>query len=117
MLTHLAVLVSGVGGALVVALAPALAGRPEAGADPGILAVTRTAVLAAAAVALAWAGRRPRLGEAAWLGWAVLAAALVKLAAEDFPVGRPLTLFCALALYGAALIATARLMRSRGAAG
>lgn len=104
----------GLGGTLVALLTPLVAGEPGAGADAGALAALRTAVLAAAAVALAWAGRRERFREAAWLVYPVLVAAGLKLILEDFPHGRPLTLFPALALLGAALIAAARLSRRDG---
>jgi hypothetical protein len=88
-----------------------VAGRPGAGADPGLLATVRTAVLAAAAVLLGWAGRWDRLREAAWLVYPVLLAAGVKLILEDFPHGRPATLFVALGLCGGALILAPRLAR------
>ncbi len=103
------------GGVLIALVAPLLAGEPGAGADPAILAVVRTAVLAAAALVLAWAGRGQWLREASWLVYPVLVLGGFKLLAEDFPAGRPLTLLAALALYGGALILAPRLGRKRQA--
>ncbi|HYX25202.1 MAG TPA: hypothetical protein VFC23_13695, partial [Thermoanaerobaculia bacterium] len=110
-LVQLAVLTWGAGGALLYGLAPLIAGRPGAGADAGLLAAVRTAVLAGSALLLGWAARWERLHEAAWLVYPLLLAAGVKLAVEDFPHGRPLTLFVALALCGGALILAPRLAR------
>ena len=70
------------------------------------------AALAAAALALAWAGRSERFRESAWLVYPVLAAGGLKLLAEDLPRSRPATLFIALALYGGALIIAPRLLRT-----
>lgn len=113
-LALLAVFAWSAGGALLVALGRAFAGSAEgAGADPAILAALRTAVLAGAAVLLGWSGRWPRVREAAWLVYPVLVAGAVKLLWEDFPLGRPVELFVALALYGAALIFAPRLVRRR----
>jgi hypothetical protein len=79
--------------------------------DPGLVATIRTTALAATALGLAWLGRAPRLREAAWLVYPTLAAGAVKLLAEDVPHSTAATLFVALAMYGAALIAAPRLMR------
>lgn len=101
----------GLGGTLIIALAPVVGATPGDGADGAAVAALRTAVLAAAAVVLAWASRRPRWPEASWLVYPVLVAAGIKLVAEDFPHGRPVSLFVALALVGGALILSARLLR------
>ncbi len=95
-------------GGLVVRFAAPLVGA----AETGTLATLRTAVLAAAALALAGMGRVERLREAAVLVYPVLVAGAVKLLVEDFPAGRPETLFLSLAFYGAALIAAPRLRRA-----
>ncbi len=84
---------------------------PLAGADASRLAVLRTAILAIAAVALASLSRRARLEEARWLSSAVLVLGGIKLVVEDFPRGRPATLFLGLGFYGAALILASRLAR------
>lgn len=102
------------GGALVVAML-ALGSGPLA-ADPGLLATLRTAVLAAAALALAAAGRMPALREAGLLVYPALFAGAIKLLVEDLPTGRPATLALAFALYGTALILAPRLLR-RGRSG
>jgi hypothetical protein len=97
------------GGWIVAMLAPALAGTPGSGADAGIVATARTSVLAAAALALAWAGRLEWSREAGWLLYPVLVTGGLKLLVEDLPHSRPATLFLSLALYGGALIAAPRL--------
>jgi hypothetical protein len=80
--------------------------------DPGMVATVRTSALAVTALALAWLGRDTRLREATWLVYPTLAAGAVKLLAEDFPHSTAATLFVALAMYGGALIAAPRLMRT-----
>lgn len=111
-LVLLVVVVLGVAGATLATLAPPLAGvAGTESVDAGVLAALRTAVLAVLAVAAAWAGRWDRLRQAAWFVYPLLALGAVKLVVQDLLVGRPATLFAALALYGAALIAAPRVMR------
>jgi hypothetical protein len=110
-LLRLSVFVAGAAGVALHLLAPAIAGRPGAGADPGLLATARTAVLAATALLLGWAARWERSREAAWLVYPVLVLAGIKLVVEDFPQGRPATLFVALALAGIALLFAPRLAK------
>jgi hypothetical protein len=100
-----------VGGLLVALAAPLIAAVPGPSADPGKLATLRTAVLAASAVTLAWSSRQPRWPEARWLAYPVLAAVGIKLVFEDFPHGRPVTLFMTLVLVGGALIVVSKFMR------
>jgi hypothetical protein len=108
-------LVWSAGGWLIALIAPALpgiAGHPDA----GILATVRTSVLAAAALALALAGRFERFRESAWLLYPTLGVGGLKLLVEDLPRSRPATLFVALALFGGALIIAPRLSRGAGIA-
>lgn len=98
----------GAGAAAIVHLGPVVAGRPP---DPGTLAALRTAVVAVAAVLMAWATRSPRAWELGWLLYPVLFLGAVKLLVEDIPTSRPTTLFIALALFGAALVAAPRLTK------
>jgi hypothetical protein len=79
--------------------------------DAGLLATVRTAVLTAVALLLGWVARWERFREAGWLVYPTLLLATVKLLAEDFPQGRPATLFVALALCGSAFIFAPRLAR------
>lgn len=102
-----------VGGQIVTLLAPILAGVAGDSPDLGKLATLRTAVLAAAAVTLAISSRYKRWPEARWLAYPVLVAVGVKLVFEDFPHGRPATLFMALALVGGALILVAKFLPKR----
>jgi len=81
------------------------------GTAAGHAATIRTIALAATALGLAWIGRAPRLREASWLVYPTLALGGLKLLAEDFPHSTAATLFIALAMYGAALIAAPRLIR------
>ena len=106
------VLVWAAGGWLIGVIVLALRGAVGPAADAGVVATVRTSVLAAAALALAWAGRSDRFRESAWLLYPVLAAGGLKLLVEDLPRSRPATLFIALAVYGGALILAPRLGRS-----
>ena len=99
-------------GWVINVIAPALPSAPGHPADAGVIATVRTSVLAAAALALAWAGRSDRFRESAWLLYPVLAAGGLKLLVEDLPRSRPATLFIALAVYGGALIVAPRLGRT-----
>jgi hypothetical protein len=102
--------------ALGVALLGASAGSlhlfsSASGADPARLAALRTAVLAIASVALAALSRGTRMREARWLSSSLLVLCGIKLVVEDFPRGRPGTLFLGLGFYGLALILSSRLAR------
>jgi len=107
------VLVWSAAGWLVGLVAAALLHAPNPGLDAGALATVRTSVLAAAALALAWAGRSARWRESGWLLYPVLALGGLKLLVEDLPRSQPATLFIALAAYGGALIVAPRLARAR----
>jgi hypothetical protein len=115
-LVVLALAVWSVGGLIVTAAAPLVAGVPGPSTDGGSLAALRTTVLGLAAVTLALSCRHRRWPEARWLAYPVLVLLGVKLVLEDFPSGRPITLFIALAVVGGALILVSRLM-PRGSAG
>ncbi len=107
----LVALVVSAAGLLIGWIAPAVAGAPGGGADAGIVATVRTVVLALGALALAAMGRLRSWSDARWLAWPVLGLAGVKMLVEDLPRSRPVTLFLAFALYGAALILVPRLLR------
>jgi hypothetical protein len=104
-----------VGGLMVIILAPVVAGVPDPSADLGRLATLRTTILAASAITLALSSRYKRWPEARWLAYPVLVAVGFKLVFEDFPNGRPVTLFMALALVGGALILVSKLLPRRNA--
>ncbi|HET9554410.1 MAG TPA: hypothetical protein VFP50_15715, partial [Anaeromyxobacteraceae bacterium] len=97
-------------------LVPPLAGTPGAGADAGLVAAVRTAVLAAVAIGLAALGRVRTLGEAGQLAYPALVVGGVKILLEDLHRGRPVTLFVAFGLYGLALIAVPKLRARRAQA-
>ncbi len=105
------VAVLGLDALLVWCLAPFIAGEPGA-FEPGTLAAVRTGVLATSVVVLAALSRYPRLRPAQRLVWPLLVIIPIKMAAEDFPRGRALTMAVALLLYGVALILSTRLLRS-----
>jgi hypothetical protein len=107
------VLVWSAAGWLVGVLVSALPHATIPGVDAGALATVRTSVLAAGALALAWAGRSERFRESGWLLYPVLAVGALKLLVEDLPRSQPATLFIALAAYGGALIVAPRLARAR----
>jgi hypothetical protein len=104
-----------VGGLIVTVLASLFANVPGPDADLGTVAALRTLVLALAAVTLALSSRYRRWPEARWLAYPVLIAVGIKLLLDDFPHGRPLTLFIALALVGGALILVSKLVPQRSA--
>ncbi len=116
-LALLVLVTAGGGGVLLAVLAPLVGAGPGPAADAGALAALRTALLAVLAVALAGAAHHRRWREAAGLVYPLLALGALKLLLEDFRVGRPTTLFVALALYGGALIAAPRLLRRRRSEG
>jgi hypothetical protein len=96
---------------LLLPAVPGVAADAGPGPEPAFLATLRTAVLVAVALLLGWVARWERFREAAWLVYPALLVAGLKLLAEDFPNGRPATLFVALALCGLAFIFAPRLAR------
>jgi hypothetical protein len=98
-------------------LAVSLLVKLLAGTSPGdpaaVVAVTRTGIMAIAALGLAFVGRRPHVLELGWIVYPILALGLVKLLAEDLRIGNPLALSLAFALFGTALILAPRLLRHR----
>lgn len=101
--------VAGVAVVLARSMLPPALGLPLLSA---IVATVRTGVLAAAAVAVAWLGRRAATLEFGVLLYPVLGWGAVKLLAEDVPTSPPLLLFVAFALYGGALIAGPRIAKT-----
>lgn len=92
--------------------------RPAASLMTASLPALRTVVLSVAAYLLARLWRATRRGELRTLAYVVLVATGLKLAVEDLPSGKPMTLFVSFVFYGAALLLIPRLMRSpRPAAG
>ena len=98
-----------VAGALVYALGSGL--QRVHGWDAAWLATLRTGVAVAATIGVAYASRRMAWREAGWLTYPLLVVLGAKLLLSDFPSGRPVTLFIALAAYGIALIAAPRALR------
>lgn len=90
-----------------------LFGDPR-GMDTSVLATLRTTVLVAGILALARVARYDGGREAGWLMYPLLVATGLKLVFVDLLLGRPQTLFAALALYGVALIVAPRLLRDAG---
>jgi hypothetical protein len=84
---------------------------------PGLVATVRTALLVAAILALALAGRIWAFAEGAWLVYPLLVLTGLKFLLEDVRTGQPATLFVSFALYGLALIVGPRLIRKPRAIG
>ncbi|MGM0575514.1 MAG: hypothetical protein ACQEXJ_07265 [Myxococcota bacterium] len=101
----------GLGGVLVTLLAGPVASAPGAGAHAGVLAVLRTAIIAASALVLAFVYRRTGQRGLAWLTVAALAAGGVKLVMQDLAAAGAGLLFLSFALYGLALILAPRIVR------
>jgi hypothetical protein len=104
-----ALALSGLGWAVVWLLVQGLGDVPPA-ASRATVAVIRTGVLAATAVALAVVGRRTGWVELTWLVFPLLALGCVKLLVEDLRRGTPLTLTIGFALFGTALIFAPRIL-------
>jgi hypothetical protein len=98
-------------GLLLGCIVPLFAGSPGPGANVGVAATVRTAVLVAGTLLLAWVGKRESWREAGWLAYPVLVVAGFKLVLEDIARSPPASLFVAFALYGTALILVPRLRR------
>ena len=81
------------------------------GGSPGTHAIVRTIILAAAAVGLAMIGRRWNVAEASQLAVATLALTGVQVIAQELRAGTAAIMFIALAVYGGAMLAIARLRR------
>jgi hypothetical protein len=98
-------------GAFVVSL---IAQMSPQGALPGVLASSRTAVLAVSAAILAWynRGHTDRFGNLAWLVYTLLALGALKLAYEDVRIGGAAVLFLSLGMYGGALIVAPRMLHA-----
>ena len=71
----------------------------------------RTILLIATAIVVAAAGRHWDRAELYWLAPGAMVIALYRFIAEDFPHGRPETLFLSLLFYGGALLLLSRFMR------
>ena len=113
-LLTLAILVgAGAAGLAVAAAAPlvAIRGANAGVVDSGALALVRSAALAAVTAGYASLSRRWALRDLGGLAYAVLVAWAIKLLIEDVTAGRPLTLFAAFALYGAALLWIPKILR------
>jgi hypothetical protein len=104
------VVVVGAAGALVLAVAPLVAGHAEE-ADLGALAALRTIVMTMAILLLAWLGRIWSRAELIWATYLLLGLAPTRIVVDDLPHGRPATLFLTLVAFGIAIILAPRLIR------
>lgn len=87
--------------ALLMPAAPDLAWR----------AVIRTFILIAAALTIAFLARLREHPEWYWIPVGAMLIALARMAMQDLPDGRPVTVFLALLAYGGGLLALSRMMR------
>ncbi len=81
--------------------------------DAGVAGTVATGALALITLGCAWLARKGALPELGWLVYPLIVLGGLKLLFQDLPDGRPATLVLGLALYGAVLILTPRLLRSR----
>jgi hypothetical protein len=101
-------------GGLIIVIGALTFGTLAGGApDLAYVAALRTAVLSMAAITLAVSSRFNRWPEASYLVYPVLVLVCIKLLVEDFPHGRPASLFIALAFIGSALVLAARLLKRK----
>jgi len=107
----LAAIVVYTGGAILVRLLALVSGG--APIAPGVLASIRTVTVATLALAAAVLARVFSFSGFRTLVYPLLVIGGVKLLVDDFPRSEPVTLFPALAAYGAALILAPRLARQR----
>lgn len=98
-------------GGLLGVIASGILAAPASPYAPGLVATIRTALLVAAILALALAGRVWAFAEGAWLVYPLLVLTGLKFVLEDVRTGQPATLFVSFALYGLALIVGPRLSR------
>lgn len=82
------------------------------GGSPNTHAIVRTMILAVAAVTMASIGRMWRMPEASQLAIGTLALAGVQVIAQELRAGTAAIMFIALAVYGGAMLAIARLRRT-----
>ena len=97
--------------ALLAAGIYALALAGLARIDASLASTLRTSLISLMAILLGWFGKRLGLAELIWILYPWMAFGAAKLFAEDFRLGRPLTLFASLLVYGGTLIALPRLLR------
>ena len=85
----------------------------ESGLTPAIhhVAVIRTLITCALALALAFSGARWQRVELVWLAYGTLACVTVKLLLEDLRHGHPGSVAVSISFYAVALIATPRMSR------
>ena len=98
-------------GFVAAKLAAGLDVAPGPHGDSAYLATIRTGIAAVVAIGLAGAGRHWQRRELLWLVYPMLVVGGIKLVADDFRTGRPITLFLSFALYGTALLAAPRLAK------
>jgi hypothetical protein len=109
-LTLLVVGAIGVGSGLVSVLAPAVSGVGTDAADPGALAVLRTAVVCVSSLVFAGLSRIRRHPELVWAAYGALAAAACRMVVDDLPNGRAMTMFMSFIVFGGAMIIAPRLV-------
>lgn len=98
--------------ALVVIAGATLIILRVGGTDAAASAAVRSAVIAIAAVSLAFLTRLPLFSFASILVYPVLGVGAAKFVIDDFMNGRAVTLFVSLAVYGCALLVLAKMRRT-----
>lgn len=98
-------------GVALILLTAVLSSATNTAIDAATIAALRTVVLTGAAAVVILSRRSGAQTERSWVLYGLLVLIGIKLLVEDLLNGRPLTLFVALAFYGAALIALPRVAR------
>ncbi|HET9062888.1 MAG TPA: hypothetical protein VFO62_06325, partial [Candidatus Binatia bacterium] len=109
-LALLVVAAIGVGSTLVAWIAPGVSAAGTPAADAGTLAVLRTTIVCASSLLFAGLSRLRRHPELVWMAYGALGAAACKIAIDDLPNGRPMTIFMSFILFGGAMILSPRLV-------
>jgi hypothetical protein len=99
-------------GAVSAIVVPLIAGRVGPELFPGVGATIHTAILGLLAIGFAWLGRTRHFADAAMLVYPVLVIGGLKLLVEDFRLGRAVTLFIGLALFGGSIVLVSWIRRS-----
>jgi hypothetical protein len=100
----------GLGSGLVSLLGPPVSAAGTEAVDPGALAVLRTTVVCAAALVFAGLSRIRRHPELVWAAYGMLVVAACRMAVDDLPHGRPMTMFMSFIVFGGAMIIAPRLV-------
>jgi len=104
----------GLGTGLVSLLGAPVAAAGTEAVDTGALAVLRTTVVCASALLFAGLSRSRRHPELVWAAYGTLVVAACRMAVDDLPHGRPMTMFMSFIVFGGVMIIAPRLVPDAG---